>query len=119
MKNLIPLFVALVTLTSGLSAKPIICVNGLNDAYVFATTCPPVSNLSVSDVTETTATITWESGGNETQWLYLVMEGDSTSPSVSDDAWVLTTSDTLYLDSLSEGRLRREEVKNRISFYKM
>lgn len=52
MKNLIPLFVALVTLTSGLSAKPIICVNGLNDAYVFATTCPPVSNPSVSDVTE-------------------------------------------------------------------
>ena len=71
MKNLIPLFVALVTLTSGLSAKPIICVNGLNYAYMFATTCPPVSNPNVSDVTETTATITWESGGNETQWLYL------------------------------------------------
>ena len=81
--------------------------------------CPLVSGITLSSVTEYTVEITWTAGGNETQWLYLVVEGDSTSPSVSDDAWVLTTSDTLYLDSFSEGRLRREEVKNRISFYKM
>ena len=81
--------------------------------------CPPVSGITLSSVTENTAEITWTAGGNETQWLYLIVEGDSTSPSVSNDAWMLTTSDTLYLDSLSEGRLRREEVKNRISFYKM
>lgn len=81
--------------------------------------CPPVSGITLSSVTEHTAEITWTAGGNETQWLYLVVEGDSTSPSVSDDAWELTSSNTLYLDSLSEGRLRREDVKNRSSFYKM
>lgn len=81
--------------------------------------CPPVSDITLSSVTEHTAEITWTAGGSETQWLYLVVEGDSTSPSVSDDAWELTSSNTLYLDSLSEGRLRREDVKNRSSFYKM
>ena len=73
--------------------------------------CPPVSGITLSSVTEHTAEITWTAGGNETQWLYLVMEGDSTSPSVSDDAWVLTTSDTLHLDSLSEGRFYRIWIK--------
>ena len=73
--------------------------------------CPPVSGITLSSVTEHTAEITWTAGGNETQWLYLVVEGDSTSPSVSDDAWVLTTSDTLHLDSLSEGRFYRIWIK--------
>ena len=73
--------------------------------------CPPVNGITLSSVTEHTAEITWTAGGNETQWLYLVVEGDSTSPSVSDDAWVLTTSDTLHLDSLSEGRFYRIWIK--------
>ena len=73
--------------------------------------CPPVSGITLSSVTEHTAEITWTAGGNETQWLYLVVEGDSTSPSVSDDAWELTSSNTLYLDSLSEGRFYRIWIK--------
>ncbi|MBR6160552.1 MAG: fibronectin type III domain-containing protein [Bacteroidales bacterium] len=73
--------------------------------------CPPVSGITLSSVTEHTAEITWTAGGNETQWLYLIVEGDSTSPSVSNDAWMLTTSDTLYLDSLSEGLFYRIWVK--------
>ena len=75
------------------------------------TSCPPVSGITLSSVTEHTAEITWVAGGNETQWLYLIVEGDSTSPSVSNDAWMLTTSDTLYLDSLSEGRFYRIWIK--------
>ena len=73
--------------------------------------CPLVSGITLLSVTEHTAEITWTAGGNETQWLYLVVEGDSTCPSVSDDAWVLTTSDTLHLDSLSEGRFYRIWIK--------
>lgn len=73
--------------------------------------CPPVSGITLSSVTEHTAEITWTASGSETQWLYLVVEGDSTSSSVSDDAWELTSSNTLYLDSLSEGRFYRIWIK--------
>ena len=73
--------------------------------------CPPVSGITLSSVTEHTAEITWTAGGSETQWLYIVVMGDSTSPSASNPEWQLTTSDTLYLDSLSEGRFYRIWVK--------
>ncbi|MBP5496389.1 MAG: fibronectin type III domain-containing protein [Bacteroidales bacterium] len=76
-----------------------------------ATSCPSVTNLNVSEVTETTARVTWEPGGSETQWLYIVVMSDSTSPSASDPGWQIITNDTLQLDSLSEGHFYRIWVK--------
>ena len=73
--------------------------------------CPPVSGITLSSVTEHTAEITWTAGGNETQWLYIVVMSGSTCPSASDPGWQLTTSDTLFLDSLSDGHYHRIWVK--------
>lgn len=73
--------------------------------------CPPVSGITLSSVTEHTAEITWTAGGNETQWLYIVVMSGSTCPSASDPGWQITTSDTLSLDSLSDGHYHRIWVK--------
>jgi len=73
--------------------------------------CLPVNNITLSAVSEHTAEITWTPGGNETQWLYIVVMSGSTCPSASDPGWQLTTSDTLSLDSLSDGHYHRIWVK--------
>jgi hypothetical protein len=55
----------------------IVRVKGICDSLIsssfsneisFSTTCPPPTNLAIGNIGATTATITWQTGYNETQW---------------------------------------------------
>ena len=72
----------------------------------FSTTdspCLPVSDISLSSVSEHTAEITWVPGGNESFWTYYpVADFTTPAPPPANEGWIATT-DPLLLDSLAEG----------------
>lgn len=72
----------------------------------FSTTdspCRPVSDITLSSVSEHTAEITWVPGGNESFWTYYpVADFTTPAPPPANEGWIATT-DPLLLDSLAEG----------------
>ncbi|MGH2664581.1 DUF7619 domain-containing protein [Flavobacterium sp.] len=57
-----------------------------------AQNCNPPTALSVANVTATTATISWVSSGNATQWEVLVLPSGAPAPTISTVGMVSTTS---------------------------
>ena len=53
----------------------------------------PVSDLAVSDITTSTAKLTWTKNGNETQWEALVFNGAQDEPEDGDPVWSGTVNE--------------------------
>lgn len=64
-------------------------------------TCNPPVNLSVSDITTTTATFAWEPNGDETAWEALVVPNGTATPTASTTGTEITTNPTYTYSDLT------------------
>ncbi|MDX9791438.1 MAG: choice-of-anchor L domain-containing protein, partial [Candidatus Kapabacteria bacterium] len=67
------------------------------DATILCTslTCPPPSNLTVSNITQHTADLSWQAGGDETQWEVIILPAGSPAPDADTEG--IITSDNPYI----------------------
>jgi len=69
--------------------------------------CLPVSDITLSSVTEHTAEITWTASGSENHWFYCPTTDFTTpAPPPANEGWI-NTDNPLLLDSLADGHCYR------------
>ena len=65
--------------------------------------CMHVNNIQASNITPTTADVTWTAGGNESQWNYIVGPAGTVDP--TSDIPVMANSNTVNISDLSANTL--------------
>ncbi|MGQ2983729.1 fibronectin type III domain-containing protein [Flavobacterium sp.] len=78
--------------TSGGTQQP----GAIDNINITIVTCPPPADVNVSCVSSNGANITWEPGGNETEWEYAILPAGSPAPASGTEIDVTTViSETL------------------------
>jgi len=74
-------------------------------------TCPRPSALTVTNVTQTGATIGWTEIGSATSWQVLFLPASAPAPDASTPGWVTATTNPFVYDGLNSGTLYKVYVR--------
>ncbi|RZJ35174.1 MAG: T9SS type B sorting domain-containing protein [Flavobacterium sp.] len=66
-------------------------------------TCPKPTNLAVSNITQTTASLNWTPGSSETAWQVIALPAGSPAPTAATTGWIPAPTNPFVITGLTSG----------------